>query len=115
MEDLQGSLHVGHYGGECLNVIWLQAVLTQTAGARRLVLYWYQSEGGTFTGELSYRFALLKERLAGRSAGMLVVRIATPVLESDSSIEQAQIRVKNLALQVQQELNRIIHVRRGYP
>jgi len=90
-------------------------MLTQTAGARRLVLYWYQSEEGTFTGELYYRFASLKERFAGRSAGMLVVRIATPVPESDSSIEQAQIRLKNLAFQVQQELDRIIHVRRGYP
>ena len=99
-------------GSEPIEANWM---LTQTAGARRLVLYWYQSEGGTFTGELYYRFALLKERLMGRSAGMLVVRIATPVLESDNSIEQAQIRVKNLALQVQQELDRIIHVRRGYP
>ena len=96
-------------GSEPIEVNWM---LTQTAGTRRLVLYWYQSEGGTFTGELYYRFALLKERLAGRSAGMLVVRIATPVLESDRSVEQAQIRLKNLALRVQQELDRIIHVRR---
>ena len=99
-------------GSEPIEANWM---LTQTAGARRLVLYWYQFEGGTFTGELYYRFAVLKERLAGRSAGMLVVRIATPVLESDSSVEQAQIRLKNLALRVQQELDRIIHVKRGYP
>jgi len=99
-------------GSEPIEANWM---LTQTAGSRRLVLYWYGSEGGTFTGELYYRFALLKERLMGRSAGMLVVRIATPVLESDRSVEQAQIRLKNLALRVQQELARVIHVRRGYP
>jgi EpsI family protein len=97
-------------GSEPIEVNWM---LTQTAGAGRLVLYWYQSEGGTFTGELYYRFALLKERLIGRSAGMLVVRIATPVEESNNSIEKAKIRVKNLALQVKQELDRIIHLRRG--
>ena len=106
------STHLQVNGSEAIEANWM---LTQTAGARRLVLYWYQSEGGTFTGELYYRFALLKERLMGRSAGMLVVRIATPVLESDSSIEEAQIRLKNLALQVQQGLDRIIHLRRGYP
>jgi EpsI family protein len=99
-------------GSEPIEANWM---LTQTAGARRLVVYWYQSERTTFTGELYYRFALLKERLMGRSAGMLVVRIATPVLESDRSVEQAQIRLKNLALRVQQELDRIIHVRRGFP
>jgi len=93
-------------GSEPIEANWM---LTQTAGARRLVLYWYQSEGGTFTGELYYRFALLKERLMGRSAGMLVVRIATPTLESES-IEQAEVRLKSLALRVQQELDRMIHL-----
>ena len=57
-------------GSEKIEANWM---LTQTAGTRRLVLYWYQSERATFTGELYYRFALLKERLMGRSAGMLVV------------------------------------------
>ncbi|MGE5301902.1 MAG: exosortase C-terminal domain/associated protein EpsI [Alphaproteobacteria bacterium] len=96
------ELNVGN--SEKIEANWM---LTQMDNSRRLVLYWYEYEGGTFSGELYYRFALLKDRLRNRPGGMIVVRIATPVL-GDESIRSAQDRLRNFAILAHSESRRLL-------
>jgi EpsI family protein len=96
------ELDIGN--SEKIEANWM---LTEMGGSRRLVLYWYRYGGGTFTGELYYRFALLKERLLNRPTGMIVVRIATPVL-GDEIIRNAQDRLRNFAALAHGEIKRLL-------
>ena len=90
--------------GSQLQVNWM---LTQHGNNKRVVMYWYESGGQVFTGELHYRFALLKARIVNAKRGMAVVRIATPLL-SGEKIEEAQQRLKGFVSELYPPLGKII-------
>lgn len=82
-------------------------MVTQNSGAMRVVLYWYQARGHTYSGEIANRLAQIKSLiLSGRTEGA-VVRIATPVLDSEK-LEQAKERIKNFSGYVYPKLVEIL-------
>jgi EpsI family protein len=89
---------------EKLEVNWM---LTQRNDTRRVVLYWYESGGQAFSGELQYRLALLKDRILNARSGVAVIRIATPIM-SGETVEEAQQRLKTLVIQVYPDLSKIL-------
>ena len=89
--------------GKNVQVNWM---LTQSGPAKRLVLYWYQARGVTFTGELYYRVALLKGRLLRGGSEIIVVRMSTQLVDGEN-VDSAEQRLKELAVMVQPELTKL--------
>lgn len=86
---------------------WL---LTQKGELKRLVLYWYEVKGSTFVSEIWYRISLAKRLfLEGRTDGS-VIRIATPVLQSET-IDQAKNRIREFVGYLQPELVHVLSAR----
>jgi EpsI family protein len=96
-------------GTEQIEANWM---LTQRSDAKRVVLYWYESRGHAFTGELYYRAALLKARFLHGSSDMAVVRIATPVL-ADERQEDAQNRLTGFVIQMYPALGKLLRRERA--
>jgi EpsI family protein len=74
-------------------------MLTRKGNSQRLVMYWYQIEDDTFSGELENRLRQLKRAVLSRRTDGAVVRIATPVRNGES-IEQAQERLRLLSTEL---------------
>ena len=89
--------------GKNVQVNWM---LTQRGPAKRLVLYWYQARGVTFTGELYYRVALLKGRLLRGGSEIIVVRMSTQLADGEN-VDSAEQRLKEFAVVVQPELTKL--------
>jgi len=94
--DVPGSLPI--------NGAWL---LTQQGPKKFLVLYWYQSGGQTFAGEIYYRWMVFKQRMLHWRSDMAVVRIVSPFLESES-VEAAKARLLRFAVRLPNHLNTIL-------
>jgi len=68
-------------------------LLTRKGDRERLVLYWHEAGGETFSGEIGYRiFQVIRLALRDRTDGA-IIRVATPVLE-DENVELATKRIK---------------------
>ena len=91
------------HGGARIEANWM---LTQRGNAQRMVLYWYQAGRQPFGGELYYKFAVLKGRIMNVDQGMAVVRISTPVRDTEI-IADAQNRIKAFVDQIYPELGKI--------
>jgi EpsI family protein len=81
-------------GMEPISVNWM---LTQKSDVKRLVLYWYQARGRTFSNELGYRLEQTKSLIFRGRTDAAVIRIATPLTESEN-VEQAKVRLKEFTV-----------------
>jgi EpsI family protein len=82
-------------------------MLARRGNAARLVLYWYQFNERMIAGELDYRIELVKRLVFDRRSDGAVVRLATPVADSEP-IEQAQERLTTLAAILYPELLKVL-------
>jgi EpsI family protein len=82
-------------------------MLTQRGNSRRMTLYWYQSHGETFSGEIYYRFASFKHRIQGEVGDMAVVRIATPILQG-GTLDDARERLERFVLFAVPEISKVL-------
>jgi EpsI family protein len=82
-------------------------MLTHKGNTTRLVLYWYQVERSTVSGELDYRFRLVKRALLDRRSDGAVVRLATAVAD-DEPIDKAQERLRGFASDLYPQLVKIL-------
>jgi EpsI family protein len=82
-------------------------MLARKGKAARLVLYWYQFNERMIAGELDYRIELVKRLVFDRRSDGAVVRLATPVADSEP-IEQAQERLTTFAAVFYPELVKVL-------
>ena len=82
-------------------------MLTRKGSSQRLVLYWYQNSEMTFSSELNYRMKLFERQLLGGRTDGAVVRIVTPIRDHED-VEQAQDRLKSLALHLYPRLVQLV-------
>ena len=66
------------------NEFWLER-----PGERQLVLYWYASHGETTPSWVVFQYRLLRNRLTGAQTRGALVRLATPVGESEEQASRA--------------------------
>ena len=71
-------------------------MLTQNSQIQVLVLYWYQNGDDTFSGEVEKRLNLVRNSLLHSRSDGAVVRLATPLRDSDN-LDQAKSRLKAIA------------------
>jgi exosortase D (VPLPA-CTERM-specific) len=91
-------------GAEPIKANWM---VIQKNEAKRLVLYWYQARGRSFSGEISNHFVQVRSLIQdGRTEGA-VVRITTPVW-GDENLKQAQERIRDFSGHVYLELAEIL-------
>lgn len=80
-------------GAEPIKANWM---VIQKNEAKRLVLYWYQASGRSYSGEISKHLAQVRSLIqSGRTEGT-VVRIATPIL-SHENLKQAKERISDFS------------------
>jgi EpsI family protein len=83
-------------------------ILTRKGMSQRLVLYWYQMQKLSFSGELNYRIELITRNILGRRTDGAVIRIATAMSDNED-VERAQNRLKSLAVNLYPRLVRNLH------
>ena len=72
-------------------------MLTRKGISQRLVVYWYQIQQRSFSGELNYRAQLITRNIFDSHTGGAVIRIATGIGD-DEKVEQAQNRLRSIAV-----------------
>jgi EpsI family protein len=82
-------------------------MLTRKGESQRLVIYWYQIAGETFSGEFEHRLRQLKRAVLYRRTDGAVVRIATPLVRGET-IEKAQERLTTSARTLYPRLLKIL-------
>ena len=71
-------------------------MLVDNRGNRRLVLYWYQSQGQVIANEFAQRFYMIKDAIInGRTDGALV-RVSAPVIKDVETTFALQVRFLEL-------------------
>ncbi|MGH7846335.1 MAG: exosortase C-terminal domain/associated protein EpsI [Candidatus Binatia bacterium] len=88
-------------------LIHASSMVTQKGGARRLVLFWYQTQDKTFGSEIGFRTQLIRNSvLSGRTDGA-VVRVATRIPEGET-VEKGQTRLLEFVQALYSRLVRIL-------
>ena len=100
----RGPIEIALRNGETIEAIWVE---TRKGAARKLVVYWYRMRDRSFASDLGNRVELLRSLLFhGRTDGA-VVRVATPVDESET-MERAKQRLSAFAAVLHPEITRVL-------
>jgi EpsI family protein len=84
-------------------------MLTQNGTQKRLVLYWYQTDGDTFGNEMSYRIARVKQLLLTGQSNAAIIRIAVPVGE-DEDVEQGKKKAAEFVRHLYPEIAKLLPI-----
>ena len=82
-------------------------MLIRNGNSARLVLYWYQLGRNTISGELDYRFELIRRLIFDQRTDGAVVRLATPI-GSEESVEHARERLNAFAMALYPQITKVL-------
>ena len=91
-------------GGKSIGAIWL---VIKKGDLKRAVLYWYQVRGKSFASDLRNRVELSVSLLLHRRTYSAVVRLATPIRESEDAV-QVKERLAAFSAYLYPELIRVL-------
>ncbi len=92
------------YDKENIDAAWL---LTKKSSAKRLVLFWYQLPGKTYSSDVWYRLALARRLIFESRTDGAVIRLATDFKDSET-VDQALKRLIDFSLHVFPEVRRLL-------